>query len=123
MGGRGVSYFLKGSREGEYMSNEWIKLKQRHWPTGSLNKFLKADSSSSVVEALKKRIKEDRPAADSIDKLNDHDLALAVAGQIVREMHRLGERRAKREVDREPDSGIPSAPKHPGIQDQEPRDV
>jgi len=93
------------------MSSEWIKLKQRHWPNGSLKRFLSNDESGSVIEALKKRIKEKEEKVTDFDEAFMNDLAQALAWGIIRDATRKGYRKR--------DSLLASKPGHSRVQDQD----
>lgn len=91
------------------MSIGWVKRKREHWPDGSKQRALKG---KSVLQALAELTKEKEsqsisPKGSLLDQLSDEDLALALSGRLIKEMARLGERRARRKTDRESDSQLP----------------
>lgn len=72
--------------------SEFVNKKKdwRNWPTGSLERAL---GGKSALEALSDKLKQNnRPMELPLEKLDDEQLALALAGQIVRGMHKLGVR-------------------------------
>lgn len=71
---------------------EWITNKRKNWPIGSKTKAL---GGRSALEALEDEIRNNK--ANNLERLSDEELALAITGQLVKAMHRLGVRRAKGE--------------------------
>lgn len=97
---------------------DWIKQKQRNWPTGSRARALKG---KTALEALRDKLSENnRPEVVPLEGLDDEKLALTLSGAIIKCMHELGVGRATRKANREPDPGIPCPDEYPCLQSEEP---
>lgn len=74
--------------------SEWMKIQKENWPDGSKERAL---GGKSVLEALKEKTKKkdlnEAPPALSLESWNNEELALGLAGLIIKDMHRLGVRR------------------------------
>lgn len=81
---------------------EWIRQKQKNWPTGSRSTYLKQLGVETAVQALERTIAKKKNNDFTEEFMND--LARAFAWRIIKS--------AKRKTDRKPDPGIPCMQEH-----------
>jgi hypothetical protein len=82
---------------------DWIKQKQKNWPTGAKARAL---NGKTAIEALEEELRKRAPVPPEnivtlLEILNDEDLAIATSARIIKCMHLGGVRRAEGKRDSE----------------------